>query len=310
MRTLLTFVRRHPASVYFGVTFAVSWGGTLVAIGSGGGMGGTTPTSDPRFAYAVLAMLAGPSVTGVALTALVSGRTGLRALLERLTTWRVAAKWYLVALLTAPVLMTSTLLALSVASPEFVPGVATSDHKAALLLVSLAVGLSAGIVEELGWTGFAIPTVRQHHGIIATGLNVGIWWSAWHLLPNLWASRAAAGELSVSVYLAATVIGIFVGYLTAFRLLMVWVYDHTRSLLVAMLMHMSLTTSLLILNPLDIAGTPLQVYSFALAGVLWLAAVMALVGRSSTHRAGRGADDSSRTRAPMKRRLKHSVDAT
>jgi hypothetical protein len=48
-------------AVYFGLTIAISWGGTLLAIGGSG----TTPASDPRFAYALIAMLAGPSVTGV-----------------------------------------------------------------------------------------------------------------------------------------------------------------------------------------------------------------------------------------------------
>jgi len=114
---------------------------------------------------------------------------------------------------------------------------------------------------------------------------------AWHLLPNIWSSRAAAGELPMPAYIAATAIGVFVGYLTGFRLLMVWVYEHTRSLFVAMLMHVSLTASLLTLNPLAIAGAPLQVYSFALAAVVWLVSVMA-VRRYSKHPADGRAGDS------------------
>ena len=114
-------------------------------------------------------------------------------------------------------------------------------------------------------------------GVFATGLIVGIWWSAWHLLPNVWSSRAAAGELAVPVYLTATAVGVFVGYLTAFRILMVWVYDHTESLLVAMLMHGSLTASLLILNPLDISGAHLLAYSFALAAAVWVVVAVVAV---------------------------------
>src|SRR4030095_1353605 len=77
MATITTFVRRHPVAACFGLTFVLSWGGALPAIGSAGGMRGTTPASDPRFAYA-LTMLAGPSLTGQLLTALVHGGTGLR----------------------------------------------------------------------------------------------------------------------------------------------------------------------------------------------------------------------------------------
>jgi uncharacterized protein len=83
--------------------------------------------------------------------------------------------------------------------------------------------------------------LRQRYGVLATGLIVGIVWSAWHLLPNVWASRAASGELTMPLYFAGTAVGVFVGHLTAFRVLMVWCYEHTQSLFIAMLLHMSLT---------------------------------------------------------------------
>ena len=273
MRTLQAFIAKYSVAIFFALTFAISWGGALLAIGGGGAMRGTTPASDPRFAYAVMAMLVGPSVTGILLTWLVSGRRGLREYLSRLLRWRVGAMWYAVALLTAPILMLATLLALSATSPAFLPGIFTSQDTTSLLLISLAVGLSAGLFEELGWTGFAIPTLRRSYGVLSTGLIVGIVWSAWHLLPQVWSSRAAAGDLTMSVYLAATAVGVFVGYLTAFRILMVWVYELTESLLLGMLMHVSFTASLLTLNPLNLAGQNLQLYSFALAGILWVAVV-------------------------------------
>jgi membrane protease YdiL (CAAX protease family) len=275
-------IARHPVAAYFGLTFAISWGGALLAIGGSGAMRGTTPASDPRFVYALIAMLVGPSLTGILLTALVSGRPGLRDGLLRLSTWRVDAIWYAVALLTAPVVMFITLLALSSVSPAFLPGILVTDDRPALLLVSLAVGLSAGLFEELGWTGFAIPRLRRRYGVLTTGLIVGILWSAWHLLPNVWASRAAAGELALPVYYAGTAAGVLVGYLTAFRVVMVWCYDRTQSLLLAMLMHVSLTASLLILNPIGISGGRLQIFSFGFAAALWV--VVAIVGsRSRRH---------------------------
>jgi membrane protease YdiL (CAAX protease family) len=249
MRALTAFIAKHPVPIYFALTFTISWGGAV---------------------YALIAMLAGPSVTGILLTWLVSGRTGLRRFLARLLAWRVGARWYAVALLTAPILMTATLLGLSSTSPAFLPGIFTSEDTGSLLLISLAVGVSAGLFEELGWTGFAIPILRSRYGVLATGLIVGTFWSGWHLLPNVWSSRAASGELAVSVYLTATALGVFVGYLTAFRVLMVWVYDLTESLLLGMLMHVSFTASLLTLNPLNLAGQNLQLYSFALAGMLWV----------------------------------------
>jgi membrane protease YdiL (CAAX protease family) len=275
------FMTKHRVSAYILLTFTISWGGALLVIGGSGGMRGTTPTSDPRFMYALMAMLAGPSLSGILCTALVQGHSGIGEFLLRLRTWRVDATWYAVAVLTAPILMIATLLALASTSPAFLPGIIFSEDRASLLLVSLAVGLPAGVFEELGWTGFAVPAVRERHSVLVTGLIVGLWWSAWHLLPNIWSSQAAAGELTMSSYLTATAISILVGYLTAFRVLMVWVYDRTKSLLVGMVMHASFTTSLLILNPLGIAGADLIAYSFALAGAVWVVVAAVVVTNRS-----------------------------
>jgi membrane protease YdiL (CAAX protease family) len=279
--------RRHRIALYFILTFAVSWGGALLAIGGSGGMQGTTPGSDPRFVFALAAMLAGPATTGVLLTMLLDGRSGLRDFRTRLAARHVGLGWYAVALLTAPTLMVVTLLALSIVSPAYLPGLFTSPDKGSLLLVGLAVGVSAGVFEELGWTGFAIPAVRQRSSVVATGVIVGVWWSAWHLLPNVWSARAAAGELAVPVYLTTIVVGIFAGYLTAYRVLMAWVYERTASVLLAMLMHASFTASLLILNPLNIAGARLATFSFTLAGVVWAVVLFVVRAGSVPGRAGR-----------------------
>lgn len=268
---MVDLVRRRPVPAYLALTFAISWGGALLAIGGSGAMAGTTPDSDPRFVYALFAMLAGPSIAGIAMTALVQGRAGLRGYRSRLFAWRAGLAWYAIAVLAAPVLMMATVLALSPSSDAFVPGIVTAESRTSFLLIGLGVGLSAGLFEELGWTGFAVPTLLERYGTLAAGLVVGVVWSAWHLLPNsVWAAEAAAGELPISVYRVATGVGVFIGYLTAFRIVMVHVYRKTESVLLAMLMHVSFTTSLLVLGPSGIAGRDLFIFSFSLAAALWL----------------------------------------
>lgn len=107
------WVARNPVVAHVLVTVAISWGGAVLAIGGAGAMRGTTPGSDPRFVSALMAMLSGPSLTGVLLTAFVSGRAGLREYLSRLLTWRVGAAWYAFALLAAPAVMAITLFVLA-----------------------------------------------------------------------------------------------------------------------------------------------------------------------------------------------------
>jgi hypothetical protein len=75
-------------------------------------------------------------------------------------------------------------------------------------------------------------------------------------------------------------------FLPAFRVLMVWVYDRTGSLLVAMLMHASQTATTLILA---IAATDVQAVLFNLVytAALWIfVAVVALANRGTLQARG------------------------
>jgi uncharacterized protein len=271
MMTIKAFIERHPLLSYFALTFAISWGGFLIAAWLGtGGLSPTPEQLQTMIPYAVPAMLAGPSVAGIVLTGLLYGRAGLRELLLRLLKWRVGARWYAVALLTAPLLFTAVLLVLSVTSSEFLPRILTTSDKAGLVLMGIAVGLGAGIFEELGWTGFAIPRLRLRYGVLATGLIVGVLWGAWHFFMNFWASGVTSGELSLAIFVPTWLLGTLVGQLTAFRVLMVWVYDRTQeSLLVAMLMHVSLAASTIILMP-PVPGVASVILSFVPAAVMWV----------------------------------------
>jgi uncharacterized protein len=85
--TVRAFVARHPVATYFALTFAISWGGFLWAVGPPG-FGNTDWQTDARFPFIVLAMLSGPTVAGLLLTGLLDGRTGLREILCRLHYWR------------------------------------------------------------------------------------------------------------------------------------------------------------------------------------------------------------------------------
>jgi membrane protease YdiL (CAAX protease family) len=262
------FIQRHPVLTYYTLVFAISWGGILSVVGPGG-FPATKEESDRLFPFVLLALFAGPSVAGVVLTGLADGRAGFRNLLARMTRWRVGAGWYAVALLTAPLLVTATLLGLSASSPEFLPAIVTSKEKASLLLFGIGWGLvGGGLLEELGWTGFAVRRLRLSHNALTTGLIVGLLWGAWHYLVAFWGSGTPSGALSMAVFLPALLF--YVGSLPAYRVLMVWVYDRTESLLVAMLMHASFSASMLILQPPAMALVPGLAWNFVLAAAMWV----------------------------------------
>jgi membrane protease YdiL (CAAX protease family) len=271
---VLAVVKSHHVLTYYALTFAISWGG-FVLVGGPAHFSAANWQADPLFLLAVLVVLAGPSVAGLLLTGLVSGRAGYRELLARLLRWRVGVGWYLVALLTAPLLTAAVLVALSRTSPVYLPGILTTSDKAALLLTGLASALMVGALEELGWTGFAIPRLRVRYSVLATGLIVGSLCGAWHL-PLFWEANSFAGTFPLTLLLAR-----LFSWLPAYRVLMAWVYDRTGSLLVAMLMHASLGASQLILMPVALAGVPLLTSIFGWAAVLWVIVVAVVVATNA-----------------------------
>jgi uncharacterized protein len=294
MTTIKAFIKRHPLLSYFALTFAITWGIFVLAVGGPGGIPATKEEFTTMPLLAILAVLLGPSVSGIVLTGLVHGRAGLRDLLFRMRRWRVGARWYAVALLTAPLLFTAVLIPLSRISPVFSPGLFASDAKVSLVLMGIVVGLIVGIFEELGWTGFAVPTLlRLRYSVLATGLFVGVLWGAWHLLFNaIWASVATAGGIHPVLFAVLVGLVLLAGQLPAYRVLMVWVYDRTGSLLVAILMHASYSASTFILGPVAgpgaMSGAYLLAYVIASAAVTWvIVAVLALATRGHLSRSRR-----------------------
>ncbi len=277
--TIEAFIQKHPVLSFYSVVFLISWGGFFLAVG---------PTTSMEVVniplIAVVSLAAGPIVAGLLMTALVYGRAGFREFRSRLFKWRVPARWYAIALVPAPLLLGSILLALSsLVSPDFLPGIITAKDKITFLLFNITIALVAGLFEEIGWTGFAVPTLRRHYGVFATGIIAGVFWGAWHFLGNVAAAETVSGTLSVPVFLSLILLGLLAGSSVAFRVLMVWVYDRTGSLLVAILMHMSYTAAVRILNPVN-EGVPLIIYGFTSDIAWWIVVAMVAVanGRQLT----------------------------
>lgn len=134
MTTIQSFIKQHPVLTFYVVVFLISWGGFLIVVGPRGMSVVELPPA------AVLSMVAGPVVASILLTGLVYGREGFREFRSRLFRWRVGARWYAVALLTAPFVIAAVLFGLALASPVFLPGIVTVDDKVAHLLSGIAVG--------------------------------------------------------------------------------------------------------------------------------------------------------------------------
>ena len=261
--TIKAFITNHPIPAFYALAFAISWGAILCLVGPGGFF--STTSTSPSFALAGFASLLGPGVAGILMTTFVDGRAGLRELRSRLLRWRIGVRWYAVALLTAPMVTIPTMLALSLTSPAFLPAIYTAEDKASLLLSGLAVGLMVPVFEELGWTGFATPRLRLRHGVLGTGLIMGLLWGAWHF-PLFAGSAASSGGIPPALFMAAMLFA----WLPPYRVLLVWVHDRTQSLLVAMLMHMPIVVGALVLNAEAVSGDQMFLSIVVNGAAYWL----------------------------------------
>jgi membrane protease YdiL (CAAX protease family) len=251
-------IQRLQLPAYFMLAYDIAWFGILLVLIASGFQLGALPDQSVMLIF--FAMLLGPSLSSLLLTAMLSGREGLRELWSREKRWRVAPRWAALALLTIPLLVLAILFALVlIISPVYLPGFQP---------VGLAIGLLAGLFEELGWTGFATPRLLEKYSPLKAGLLLGLVWSFWHILADFSSNIAQMGGGWVVWFLVFWILP-----LTAYRTLMTWVYSHTKSLFWAQLMHASYTGWLLTLSPTTRFNQGL-VWQSAFAAGLWILVII------------------------------------
>jgi membrane protease YdiL (CAAX protease family) len=165
------------------------------------------------------AMLLGPSLSGIFLTWITAGSPGLRDLFSKLLRARVPPRWY-APLLIPPVLVLSLLFSLKTfLSPVFTPN---------LFLMGVLFGVPAGVLEEIGWTGFAFPRMSSQHNPLSASITLGLLWSLWHLpVVNYLGTATPNGPYWFPFFMA------FTFAMTAIRVLISWLYTNTKSVLIS-----------------------------------------------------------------------------
>jgi membrane protease YdiL (CAAX protease family) len=258
-------IQRHAVVSYFALAFLVAWGGCFVAIGPKFIRGEALQFTDALLVFPLL--LIGPSLAGIVMAYLVDGKSGLRDLFSRMSLWRVGARWYS-AILVFPVLILAVQLGLvSILSWDFAPY---------FFPMGFLIGLLAGFFEEIGWTGFALPKMQLKHSALAVGIYLGVIHSVWHLAADYLASSGARGVYWLPHF------AMFLVSMTAMRVLVVWVYANTRSVLLAQLMHASSTGFLSILVPLSLSPANDTIFYAVYAVILWIA-VAIVVAKYGKH---------------------------
>jgi uncharacterized protein len=244
----------HLVGIYFVLTYLASWTGAfLVAFPY---LFQHRPVSKSTGLVMFPVMLLGPSLIGLTLIWMADRAAGFMDLLHRMGRVKVSVKWY-ATLLLPPVLITAILVTLK----TFVSSAFTPNS----FLIGFSFGIAAGFLEEIGWTGYALPRMLLERSSFRVGLLLGVLWGCWHLPVIDFLGAAFPHQNYLIPFMAA-----FITAMTAIRTIIVWVYSHTRSLILAQLIHAISTGSLVALGPSSVTPAQETIWYASYAAALWV----------------------------------------
>ncbi len=229
-KQMSNFVKKYPAISQFVLAMIIG-GGMVTPI-----VAGLVP-SDSMF---LLIAAYSASLAGIILTAIVSGKDGLRKMFGRLLTWRAGIGWWTFALFTFALmylgglvlaaLVSGSTLNLNLAQPiyMFIP------------LFIMKFFLDAGLGEELGWRGFLLPRLQARHSALVSSIIVGIVWGLWHLPLFMLEGMSPTYEFGQAYGVIPALLVYTVFIVIPYSILFTWVYNNTKgSLLLAFVFHAS-----------------------------------------------------------------------
>jgi membrane protease YdiL (CAAX protease family) len=186
----------------------------------------------------------GPCIAAMACAG-VEGRAAVGRLLRGILAARQSWIWYVVALFLMPACM--MLAKVLSGRPMMDPGTPPVPMQpVVLVMVFASILLAAGVGEETGWRGYALPVILGRFRPLAGSIVLGCVWAVWHaplfLLPGTVQHQilSAAGGF------------LFLAFCVCWSVLFTLLYLATRgSLFMAILFHATSDFASIFLQPLD-----------------------------------------------------------
>jgi membrane protease YdiL (CAAX protease family) len=218
---------------FFVATTVASWIPWFIGVWAGRG-----GQAEIASLWNLLGLLA-PLVVGLVMI-LGSGNRALKAdLWDRLTSLRRIRPGHLLPALLLPgaVMALSLLISLGLGQSRDQLRLASGQGFGALVVIAL---ILAPIIEEAGWRGYGVDSLRSRMGTLPTTLWFGVLWSLWHaplvLIPGSYQYELA--HLANPLYL----VNFFVGVVPA-AVIANWVYyRNDRSIIANVLFHSMINT--------------------------------------------------------------------
>ena len=259
------FARSHQVALFLLLTLGFSW--------SVSGIVFISDSSLPPLA------VYGPVLAAAIVTWITGG--SVRRWAAQLVIWRTGGRWYLIVLVGFPIVFVggSTAIYVALTGDTIAPGVLPGRVWIALFFLAFQI-LTAGLGEELGWRGFALPRLQDQYNALIASLIIGFFWALWHL-PFFFQPDSYQAQMGPVIYLID-------GF--TLSILFTWVYNSTGgSVLLVALLHGVFNTTLVLYpheGELDIAEFPylMGVSRTVLMVVIAVLIVAVYGGRKLTNR--------------------------
>lgn len=259
-------LKRYSLFIYFILAYGITW--VLSILATEGLLPFQIPTTIKTFSAIVLHY--GPALSGIIVASIVGGKSGVCELLGRLGRWRVDFRWYLFALFYPTVL---SLIAVGLdfllggTLPKFFSSanIPAGNPLALIIMVFLVVFFQAGLAEEIGWRGYALPKLQSRYSALVASLILGVLWGLWHFHPQNFPSLAPLAFWYMLNIISGTI-------------LLTWLYNNTdKSVLLAALFHTASNVSDWVVPTLSTISATNSIRSFIIKCLLMCLVAFAVI---------------------------------
>ena len=160
------WMQQHPMFSFFFMAYGLSWIVFIPYVLAERGI------LKGNFTFFYILHTFGPAIAAIVMTSILTGRTGLQNLRQRIRQWRAPWQWYLFLLVGIPALVMIGII-LQPGAMEGYKGFTTSllvRYPFYLITAFLGVGLG----EETGWRGFALPQMQKQYSPLWGTLLLGV----------------------------------------------------------------------------------------------------------------------------------------
>jgi len=231
LTSIVTWMKNYPVPAFFISTFIIAWSIWLP-------LGFFAPDL-------ILLTLPGawaPTISALILVGLSGEHGGIRSFLRKVFHWRVGFRWYLITLFGIAAIAylaigIGTLFGVAapaISLPAGLPHEMLIGFLPIFFLINIFVG--GPLAEDIGWRGYILPKLREQMTALNASLLIGIIWAIWHLPYFIFPQwNSAVGNIPFLWFTLLTL---------SWSVLFAWVYVNTESILMPVLFHAAINTTL------------------------------------------------------------------